>query len=264
MAFEDKIEEALSYGTGSYMNLSELRMLYYGRRDLYVSFTDKGEYYIDTQSDELDRPHSILCYAVNDVVARKASSSEFYANVFRINMNNGIFLDNISQYNRDDLKEDLTMLRMMDVLESGPLEYIIDDIMKDTTIRTHFAKMWNITEFVSKRAYGSEYEKNWRKMLMNLGYIGFADQTGSGLFTGDRTPAVIYLDYTDRTDLDIMPIQKTRVDPRRRVRDAVMRKVERMSTVRNRISKKRIDPSERFNVDNSISPAELIKLFQGF
>ena len=243
MNFEDKLEEAMMFGTGSYMDLDELRLLYHGRRDIYVSFTDQGDFYFQTQNNEIDRPDSIVCYPVNDVIGRKVSTSEFYANVFRLNKTKGEFISNINHYTNDDLAGDLVLIRQMNISDADTREDIINDIMRDSRIRKPFDKLWNITEFLSKTR--SSYGAVWKKMLMDLGYIGFADPSSSGIFTGYRTPAVIYLDYKSRSDLDIIPIQKHRMDPRKRVRDKVERQVRRMGVRRNRIAKRRVDPSTR-------------------
>lgn len=262
MDFEKTIEEAMAFSSGSYMDLDELRLLYHGRRDIYITFTDDGEYSFSTETTELDRPDSIVCYPVNDVIGRKVSSNEFYANVFRLNKTKGEFIKNVNHYSRDDLTSDIILIRQISPVSEDVTGSIIESILKDTTIRKPFDKLWNITEFISKEK-GSSYGKVWRKLLMDLGYIGFADPSSSGIFTGYRTPAVIYLDHASRNDLDIMPIQKHRSDPRRRVRDKVERKVARMGVRRNRIAKRRIDASERGTKKSNKSKLKSIAALRG-
>lgn len=261
-SFEKSLEESLAFGTSSYMALDELRMLYYGRRDLYVSFTDQGDYQIQQSGRELDRPDSILCYPINDVVGRKVSTSEFYANVFRANKSGGEFIDNITHYSRDQLSNDIELIRTFRYINESIQEDIIQTALSDRRTRRNFEKLWEITEFTAKER-GSSFGTQWRRILMDLGYTGMADPSSTGLFTGQRVPAVIYLDYTRREDLDIVPIQRHRQDPRKRVRDAVERKVRRMSTRRNRVAKRRIDPSTRNVQQRGITSQDVINIFRG-
>lgn len=244
MNFDELIEEKMGFGTGSYMDLDELRLLYHGRRDIYIEFTDDGEHVTSPQPTEIDRPDSIVCYPVNDVIGRKVSTSEFYANVFRINKTRGEFIKNINHYTSDDLAGDLILIRQLSPSSEDDTNMIISDIMRDTRIRKPFERLWAITEFISKTK-GSDFGRVWNRLLRDMGYIGFADPSSSGLFTGYRTPAVIYVDYSGRSDLDILPIQKHRMDPRRRVRDKVERMVARMGARRDRIAKRRTGASRR-------------------
>ena len=61
------------------MDVRTLRKLYYGRNGIFVSFTDDA--YIERDGDtdaECPRPDGILCHEINDVVARKVSSPDYY------------------------------------------------------------------------------------------------------------------------------------------------------------------------------------------
>lgn len=261
MSFDDLIEEKMGFGTGSYMDLDELRLLYYGRRDLYIAFTDDGEYDFEQSPREIDRPNSIVCYPVNDVVGRKVRTSEFYANVFRLNKNRGEFIKNINHYSKDDLMIDLAVIKDLSPADAAETDMIIQEVMYDTRIRKPFEKFWTITEYISKTR-GSLFGRVWRKLLLDMGYIGFADPSNTGIFTGYRTPAVVYIDYQAKNDIDILPIQKHREDPRKRVRDKVSRMVRRMGVRRNRIAKRRTGAS-RSNKSKSTSASDAIKQIGG-
>ena len=49
------------------------------------------------------------------------------------------------------------------------------------------------------------------------------------------------LNYERINEIDIVPVQMNRVDPRQRVSDKVERKVRSMGVRRNRISKRKVD-----------------------
>ncbi len=236
--FDQVIEEA-SFGLSSHLDVVDLRALYYGRNNIYVAFSDDGDYTFEGGSRELDRPDAIICYDVRDVVGHKVRSSKLYANVFRLKKSSGIFLEDIRYYKRDELETDLSYLRAMQPVSTSVLEGIIYEVMRDTTIRHDFMKLWTITEFIAKtidlRNFGSE----WRELLISLGYIGFSDPSKSGSLLGTKEVVTVYLDYENRQDLDILPIQKHRSDPRQRVRQRVDRKVKRLNVRRNRVAKRR-------------------------
>lgn len=237
--FERKLEEAASFGLSSHLDVVDLRALYYGRNDVYVSFTDDGDYEIEGSSREMDRPDGIICYEVSDVVGKKVQSSHFYANVFRMKKTNGTFLSDIRYYRKEDLTNDITLLTAMKLIDDTMLDRIIYSVFRDTTIRHEFTKLWTITEFVAKSISSRNFGEEWRDILLSLGYIGFSDPSKTGEIMGERKVVTIYLDYEKRTDLDILPIQKHRTDPRQRVRQRVERKVKRLGVRRRRVAKRR-------------------------
>lgn len=239
--FDDLIEEAAGFGLAAHIDTTELRLLYYGRKDLYAAFTHEGEISTSPKSNEIDRPDSIVCYDVKDIVGRKASSNLFYANIFRVNKNRGKFLNDIRLYSRDDFRNDVAILRAMKIIKEDEFNQILGFIQRDTSIRHDFMRLWILTEAISKSKSSRNYSKIWRDTLMDLGYVGFSDPSRTGYLLGTREQVTIYLDYDSRVDLDILEIQKHRTDPRRRIRDRVERKVRRMGVSRNRIAKRRKD-----------------------
>lgn len=240
MSFESHLEEAYAgFGQAGHLNTTDLRTLYYGRPDIYVSFTDDGEYEIEAGPREIDRPDAIVCYDVRDVIGRKVSSNEFYANVFRLKKNKGEFIEDVRRYRKEDLFNDVTVLRSMEIVDRDTFEDIWNQILRDSTIRHHFVRMWLLTEFIAKERNNRYYGILWRQILLSLGYVGFSDPSKAGILMGGRDPVTLYIDFDNREDLDILPIQRFRQDPRRRVADRVERKVKRISARRNRVAKRR-------------------------
>lgn len=231
--FKDIIKEAMS--AASYQKLDELRSLYYGRLDVYVSFTDDGEYI--TEDDF--RPNGIVCHSVDTVVGRKASTNLLYGRVFRIRKNRGDFLEDIRTYSADDLKKDLEAI--------SSLRYIkdVDEESYDVLYKyqRNFEKLWFLTKELSQGD-----GKVWAKILTDIGYKGFKDPHGYGLFDRKRSPAAILLNTSAKEDFDIVPMQKYRTDKRSRVVNSVKREVERLSTQRNRVAKRKVT---RYDSDSS-------------
>lgn len=236
--FDELIEESFKgFGTSQVMDLNDLRLLYHGRRAVFVSFTDKGDYSFEPQVGELDRPDGIVCYAVNHVIARRVQTSEFYANIFRMGSQKKDITD-IRRYGTDELKSDIEKLRKDGPIDEDMLEIFINDVLKNVRLRSAFEKLWELTETIAKTK--SDYSKEWRRLLLKvLGYGSIQDPGGSGILVLGRAPAVLYLDYTNRNDLDILPIQGKRSDPRRYVVERVERMVRRMGVRRRRIAKRR-------------------------
>lgn len=222
------LQEAFSYA--SYMDVTELRQLYYGRNNLYVSFTD-SIYYIKSgkESGTLVRPWSIVAHGVNNVVARKVTTPYFYANVLRIDKKG--WVEDIRQYGSDQLAKDIVKLKNMKFLD----ESLVDTIVKYVTDRRatlkKFDTMWDITKRLSKND-----EMLWNKILLELGYTGFTDQTGTGTF-GGREPCSLILTEGIVTYLDTVPIQKYREDRRSRIKDRISQ-VQRLTN--SNVKKRRV------------------------
>ena len=96
---EQQINEIFS--ASSVMDVTELRTLYYGRLNLFVTFTDDGTLTMRPDSNE-QRPAGYVAYSVPDVIGRKVKSPEFYANVYRVKKNNKSreYIENIKTYTK--------------------------------------------------------------------------------------------------------------------------------------------------------------------
>lgn len=232
MNFIDKLEESYKgFAQGSDLDLGDLRLMYYGRQKIYIAFTDDGEYDYESSYYELDRPDSILCHPVNDVVGRRAKSSEFYMNVIRYNKSG--HLTNIKNYSKDDFKRDVAKLSKMK-FNSDIFDFYVELAKKDTKIRHEFERLWDLTDNLS-RVDGSD---SWRGILLNLGYNQISDPSGIGVLAIGRDPVSLILDFDGVENIDILPAQKKRADPRRRVRDKVNHKLKSMRNNRRRIAKR--------------------------
>lgn len=240
--FEEQLEQSINeayagFGQSAHMDVKELRRLYYGRKEIYVTFTDNGDINItDEQS-----PESLLCYELNDVIGKKVKSNDFYAYVFRADKSRGKFIDNINEYSRDDFLRDVEYLRLYGY------EYQLDEIVNfygfNSYIRKDFERLWNVTYQIALRRLPDDANYMWSNVLFDLGYTGFHDPSNSDLF-GDKQPTTLLLNYKEREDLDILPIQEYREDPRSRITKYVNREKMKMRGAKNRVAKRR-DTSKR-------------------
>lgn len=252
--FESKIQELEeSFGQSTVMHVDEIRLLYHGRLDVYASFTDDGEFEV-TPKNEV-RPAGYVCYAINDVIGKKVRTKEFYANIFRIKKNRGSrkFIENIRQYNQRDLQDDLLELEHVDYLSKEDIEEAINKTMRSAKVKTMFHKLWEITRHLAQMQ-GTYWPQYWRKILLDIGYNGFNDPSGSGILIKAKTPVCIMVDL-DVEQFDIAPIQKFRRDPRRRVATQVNREVRKMSAKRNRIAKRKF--TDRSDTEDNTDYADL-------
>lgn len=220
------------FSFASYMDVSELRSLYYGRLDLYVSFTDDNEYVTETP----DAPDGIVAHSVETVVARRASTSYFYARVFRFRKSDREVMGDLRYYSLSDLDADRKALGLVRGVDREEVDRLFDSLME--TSDRPFDVLWVAT----KRLSGGDAGR-WAKILLDVGYSAIVDNTGSGYFSD--APAILILESSSRIDIDIVPIQKYRQDSRQRVVDLVDREVKRLRTTRNRISKKKTEESRR-------------------
>lgn len=254
-SFEEQIEESMGFASGTFMKLNELRNLYYGRRDLYVSFTNDAD--LDTKNNGM--PNGLLGYAVNDVVGRRKSSNNFYGWVYRYSPTADSIIFDVRQYTKDDLRHDIEILQDKDY--GFDINDIVNNVLTSLSITHPFRKMYKITEEIAT-SVSSDYTEKWREILFkDLGYGMISDPTQSGWLTGRKEPVNLILNYAKRMDLDILEIQKYRTDPRQRVRDQVFRKVKRFSTKRNRISKKKKSLNGK---DETVSFSDMIDALKGY
>lgn len=225
------IEEAFSFV--SYMDVTEIRQAYYGRNNIYASFTD-SIYYIKSGKDSgaLKRPWAIVANTVNEVVARKVSTHYFYANILRVNKSKG-WIEDIRNYNSSQFEKDIIKLGQMKFLEIDFVETVVDYVIGRNTTNKRFELLWDITKRLSKND-----EMLWNKIFLELGYNGFSDQVGSGLF-GTRNPCTLILTEDVITYLDTIPVQKYRKDTRQRIKDRIdqTQRLSMSRVKRNRIAK---------------------------
>lgn len=236
MDFDTKIEEAYrGFGQSSHLDVSELRLLYYGRPDIYLTFTDDG----DVETEHEDLPDCFIAYDVRDVVGKKIQSSDFYAYVYRMK---GEVTD-VKRYSPDDFKKDIEFLSDMEFIDPAKLDYLIKTVGMDSRNRYYFQRIWNLTRAIAIEINGRGYRHVWKELLVFLGFDAISDPSSSGLL-GEKEPRTLYLAYGSREDLDILPIQRYREDPRKRVERQIERYRRKMRGSSNRVAKRR-DNSKR-------------------
>lgn len=234
--FDQLLTEDMSFA--SYMDVNELRLLYYGRNGIYVSFSDNEK--LDMRGfdrSELKRPYSIRAYTIDTVVGRKASTNKLYGHVFRVRTS-GEFVSDIKSFSSEDyavVKETLYNLPYIDEIELNSYIGLVDNNLR---LRRPFERFWLLTQYLSE-GRGSNSDKIWRRILIDLGFSGFNDPSGTGVFGKRNSPITLILEEEDVEMFDIVPVQKYREEKRNRIRDNVNRKNRLTRTARNRVAKRK-------------------------
>lgn len=249
--FEQELTEAFS--NVSFMDVSEIRTLYYGRLNMYVSFTDDWEINHDgMDGSELIRPYGIECHTVDTLVGRKVSTPLFYAYVMRFNPKRG-FVNDISNYSADQYKEDIEIIETLDYIKDSVKLQALSQVEAGVRYRSYFERLWDLTRRLADQ---SRYkDKLWRRILLDLGYTGFNDPKGKGILSETKSPVTLIIDFSDVEKYDIVPVQKYRTDKRRYVTDKVKRENRKMWVARNRVAKRRTD---KFRTDKKKETFKLL------
>lgn len=229
--FNQLVEEELyeSFSTASYMDVRELRSLYYGRIDILISFSNES--YLENEGSR-DLPDGYLCYQLEDVVGRRVSSSRFYAHVLRRKKEREGIIEDIRNYPVTRLNEDIQKIKTFNnTINEFELDEAIHRITHNPRISLNFQKLWLILDAAYRGFEDKPYR--WKEALLDLGIRSITDP--QGLLIGRRSTMVF--DDSFLEPIDIVPVQMYRADPRRRVRDDVDRIVRRLSVRRNRIAK---------------------------
>ena len=232
MQSDDQINEQFSYA--SYMGVDEMRHLYYGRPNLFVSFTQDDVVHKKGSTDPVT-PYGIVAYHLNDVIARKAKTTELYAAVMRFKESSSKAFVNVSRYNYSSYKKDIDKLYSFNYIEEAEIDFIVSDIEQAQKNQTYFERLWELTRRIAFRR--SKSQLVWRYILMDMGYTALNDHRGIGLFAKDGTPSVLILDFENADVVDIMPIQKYKKDPRSYVRKRIKLANKNSWVRRNKIAK---------------------------
>lgn len=224
--FEQLITESLTNATQA--DVRELRSMYYGRLDMFVSFSDDSK----IQTDQKDLPTGIVSHKVEDVVGRKVKVSELYGHVFRVKKSRGRVVESIKAYSMDDLHNDINKLKDLPYVYEDDVDEIVPKVMSNRLIRSNFDRFWEIT-----RALTDGLSDLWSRILVDIGYIGFNDPDGLGLFSRRGQPTALIINQARIETFDILKVQ-TRNETRSRIRDDVEREVKKMQTRRKRVQKK--------------------------
>lgn len=230
--FEEALEEAYKgFGQSAHMDVDELRLLYQGRPNIHIIFTDDGD--VETTHDDL--PECFVSYDIDDVIGKRVKSSEFYAYVIRPDMSKGDFVKDINEYSRDQFMVDMEILKASGYIPEEDLSNIITEKGYSAYIREDFERLWVVTGTVAEIIGGGDWQEKWREILLSLGYIGFHDPS----IRAFGQPTTILIGYEDREDIDILPIQENREDPRKRVERRIEREKRGLVGARNRVAKRR-------------------------
>lgn len=221
-----------NFGTSNVMDVSELRRLYYGRLDMFLTFSNNDSIKMNSNPKT---PLGYLAYNMFDVIGRKVKDSSFYAHVYRFNTRKNV-ISNIKTYNTTDLSDDLNKLRTYTNVPETKITEIIDNLNGTSLLRNSFQRLYSVTYQIALTENKSNVNEVWKNIFMYLGYDGIIDQHGTGLLSNTKQPCALI--FIDPTVIDIVPIQKGRKDERNRVINNVDRKVSQLSTKRNKIAKR--------------------------
>lgn len=216
------------FGTSGVLDVSYLRQNYYGRVNLIVAFANDEVEFKET----VKRPKSSVFYHVQDVVGRRVSSDKFYAYVYRFPKSGAGFLD-IGEYTEEMMFSDFNKIKHMSYVNQDLFEDIASKSKYRNITKSPFQRFWEFTSELGAKLgqYG------WGSLLMDCGYWGFDDKRGKGLFEKHNVPAVLILKDSFLDMLDIVPIQKFRQDPRKRVISQMEQQLKKLETRRNRVAK---------------------------
>lgn len=227
-----QINEVMSFA--GFMDVKELKALYYGRMDMFVSFTDDWNF---ITSGDGSRPDGILAHAIDTVVGRKVGTHLFYGRVFRSRVSGRSFLSDIKHYSGSRYTEDKELLSTVGFYKEEDIQNAISVVEADSRIRTDFERIWNITRILSESKGSQMANKYWRETFIELGYDGFNDPTGTGIIADRGIPVMLLLNYDRKEDVDIVHVQKYRVDKRKMTTDKIERENKKMKPRRDRIAK---------------------------
>lgn len=231
----DKLDEAIS--TASYMEVEELRQLYYGRINILVSFSNDEKLDISgLEQGKLLRPAGIIGFSIEDVVGRRVSSSDFYGHVYRDKVSNSKAIRDIQSYSSEDLKKDLEKMRSIPYINEHALEDAIIVSENNPRLRRNFEILWDIMRSLLRRERNAD--RLWARLFRDLGYDAITDQRGLGFLSKAKASTTLIFDERDIEMFDIVPIQKYRTDPRKGTRDKIDRIVRQLRSRRRTVAKK--------------------------
>jgi hypothetical protein len=250
----DQLNEAISFA--SYMDVDELRLLYYGRTNILVSFSNDEKFETSGyESGRLIRPAGIVGYDIEDVVGRKIGSSTFYGHIYRDKVSNSDAIRDLQSYSQERMNRDLEEMKKLRYLDKYDLEEAIFEARNNPRLRRNFEIIWNVMRTVLRGKQDADVI--WARIFQDLGYKAITDQRGHGYFSPVKVKSTIFFEERDIEQFDIVPIQKYRSDPRKNTRDRIDREVKRMRSRRRTVAKR-----ENLNYERGTSKS-LIKGFIG-
>lgn len=219
------------------MDITELKALYYGRLDMFGSFSndEKLEKSGIDNDGELKRPYAISGYDVRDIVGRTVNSPKFYAHVFRIKPSGGKLLKTES-YDTVKFTKDSNKLKAF--FGDEYISDLVNIVNRDPRIRYEAERLWKLTKLIAL-PYDRHGDKVWADIFKKLEYYAIEDN--KGIVSKDRKAVTYIFDEQDLEIYDIVPIQKYKVDKRGRVIERIKEKTKRMYIDRSRVAQKQTD-----------------------
>lgn len=248
--FESLLEDTPN--SAQYMDITELKALYYGRLDMYGSFSNDENLEksgID-KNGEPKRPSGVALYEVTDIVGRTVNSSKFYVHVARVKPRGGKLL-NMESYSVISFQRDVSRLKEM--IDEEYIDQLVHEVNRDPRIRYEGERFWKLTKLLSL-PYKREGDDYWSGILSDLNYYGIKDN--KGIISKDRKPVLYIFNEKDLTVYDIVPIQKYKKDKRMRTIERIAEKTKRMYVDRSRVAQRKTEYSRDVRKKNNFRSGE--------
>lgn len=204
---------ARRFSVNSVLDVSSLNG-YYGRLDVFASFTDDGEYDLDARIDGNIRPHGVYGYMINDVVGRTSRETTLYARVFRYKTVSNDSLD-VQKYTMDKYEEDYKRLLKKFPKWEEELDEIHTLVPGQLRTKNAFAHIWQLLfRFAAKLKRGIQAVKlMWGELFEVLGYEAVVDKRGTGVISANRKPCIVIFGKENnwKSDVEDLEIVSTQV-----------------------------------------------------
>jgi hypothetical protein len=235
--FERLLEDTPN--SAQYMDITELKVLYYGRLDMYGSFSndEKLETSGIDKNGDVKRPSGVSLYDVRDIVGRTVNSNKFYVHVARVKPRGGKLL-NMESYGVIHFNRDIEKLKQM--IDEDYITELVHIVNRDARIRYEGERIWKLTKMLSE-PYNREADTYWAGLLEDLNYYGIQDN--KGIISKDRKPVLYIFNEKDLTVYDIVPVQKYKKDKRMRTIERIAEKTKRMYVDRSRVAQRKTEYS---------------------
>lgn len=233
-------ENASPINAASWLGLDELRMLYYGRPDILITFSNDDKFEMNGMvENQLKHPKGFKCYDIKDVIGRHVTTDRLYAHVMRLSktISKGKVLKDLKDYTDKQLERDLESLTALYTAEF--IKQYVDKNKMNAKMRFPFERLWYITKDIADN-YGTHGDEVWTKIMKHLGYVGFVDD-GYGLVGKRNKKVTLILKPSIVDQYDIVPIQKYKKETRKNVVDKIGSATKLMYSRRSAVAKEKTD-----------------------
>jgi hypothetical protein len=216
-------------------DVEKLRMLYYGRLDLFVSFTDNEKYQLGG-----GKFYGVMATKVDDVVGRKPTiPTNKYAYVFRYQTKTDAVLD-ANNFPSTTLNEILQAMELLTFVDQDALRNAIGKVKSSSKYlgKSFTALLYVLSEVAPQTQFK---QMVMSKIMMDLGYEIIIDKKGAYTFLNHS--------LVEQNSLHILPYQTFKEEDRINVTRKIDKINKRLSAVRGRVAKVQDDILPRVSFD---------------